>query len=137
MSGRQWFVDTSFWYVLLNRREALHASAVELLSSDPPHLITSSFVVAETASLLTKRRTKATAVAFLDTVIGDPGCTIVHPTLDQLAAAYELFASRPDWDFDLVDAVSFVLMRSHEVDAALTIDAHFVEMGFVVLPQRL
>ncbi|MEA3400032.1 MAG: hypothetical protein U9R79_02190 [Armatimonadota bacterium] len=61
-------------------------------------------------------------------------CEVTHPSEDQIRAAWDVFLSYPDWDFDLVDAISFTLMRDLEIDSALTLDRHFAEMGFTALP---
>jgi len=134
VTGEPWFVASSFWFVLMNGRDPLHKRARDLLETHEPRLVTSSFVMAETASLLTKRRTKAIAVTFVETVVGDPDCAVAHPTREQLEAAVALFTSRPDWGFDIVDAVSFTLMRDTGIQQALTLDGHFVQMGFAVMP---
>ena len=39
-----------------------------------------------------------------------------------------------DKDFSLVDCASFVVMRELRINPALTLDAHFGQMGFHVVP---
>jgi predicted nucleic acid-binding protein len=49
------------------------------------------------------------------------------------AAAWELLQQRPDKEYSLVDATSFVLMRALGIERAFTFDAHFAQEGFEVL----
>jgi predicted nucleic acid-binding protein len=44
-----------------------------------------------------------------------------------------LLTSRPDKDYSLCDAVSFVLMRKYNLTDALTTDKHFEQEGFTRL----
>ncbi len=128
------WVDSSFWFALANRDEPGHPGATELLRGYDGRLQTSTFVMAETASLLTKRGTKAGAVGFCWYVLNQSACEVTHPSSDQVQAAWDLFLSRPDWDFDFVDSLSFTMMRDLEIETALTFDHHFAEMGFTTLP---
>jgi uncharacterized protein len=45
----------------------------------------------------------------------------------------ELLGNRLDKNYSLCDAVSFILMREHRINEALTTDKHFVQEGFVRL----
>jgi predicted nucleic acid-binding protein len=42
----------------------------------------------------------------------------------------ELFASRPDKSWSMVDCISFIVMRREGISDALTGDHHFVQAGF-------
>jgi predicted nucleic acid-binding protein len=44
-----------------------------------------------------------------------------------------LLEERPDKDYSLCDAVSFVLMRQYNLADALTTDKHFEQEGFTRL----
>ncbi|MFO8079315.1 MAG: PIN domain-containing protein [Armatimonadota bacterium] len=131
---RRIWSDTSFWYAFLYRDEPVHADAVALIRDLEAEIITSTFAIAETASLVTKRGTKVHAIALYRYLDEAGECNIVHPSQGQFEAARDLFLSHPDWDFDLVDAISFTLMRDLEIDTALTLDSHFAQMGFETMP---
>ena len=56
------------------------------------------------------------------------------PLTDELyQQAFELFRSRPDKDWGLIDCVSFVVMRQRGLTEALTTDEHFEQAGFQAL----
>jgi len=48
-------------------------------------------------------------------------------------SAMQLLRARPDKTYSLCDAVSFVLMRLHNLQEALTTDRHFEQEGFIRL----
>jgi hypothetical protein len=58
---------------------------------------------------------------------------IVHVTPELDAAAWQLFVSRSDKNWSLVDCSSFVLMQERGILSALTSDRHFMQAGFQVL----
>jgi len=55
---------------------------------------------------------------------------------EQLAAAWREFVRNPDPKLSLCDAASFIVMRDRRVRRALTLDRHFVDAGFDVVPSR-
>src|SRR5207245_5944209 len=58
------FVDTSAFYALADRTDRLHSSAVRFVETNERLLVTSSFVVHETVTLIRMRLGHAAAVAF-------------------------------------------------------------------------
>ena len=130
-----WYVDTNFWYALVNARDRWHTSAALAHEAREGDTCSSSFVVAEVVSLLMKRAGKHSATTLLRTIEGDPSCEIIHPTPAQYVRARDLFARHPDWDFDLVDAISFIVMQDRGIERALTFDHHFEQMGFTTAPR--
>jgi len=46
---------------------------------------------------------------------------------------FELFRTRPDKEWGLVDCISFVVMKKQEITDALTADEHFTQAGFCAL----
>jgi len=48
-------------------------------------------------------------------------------------AAFQLFRSRQDKEWGLVDCLSFVVMQSLSITEALTADDHFNQAGFRAL----
>ena len=49
-------------------------------------------------------------------------------------AAWSLFEKRPDKSYSFTDCTSFVLMRRERIGAAVALDQHFTQEGFVVAP---
>lgn len=131
-----WFVDPSFWYALMNRDDSAQQAATLALEPRLGRICTTTYVLAETASLLTKRIDKTMAIALLRMARDQDFCEVIAPGPEALQRAEEMFAAHPDWDFDLVDAISFVVMRDNGIERALTFDHHFAQMGFTTAPGR-
>jgi len=97
-------------------------------------LCLSTHVVGEAMSLLTKRLSKSIALDTGRELVEAETVWVITPSDQDFADAWSLFCRYPDWDFDLIDAISFALMKREEIDAALTFDRHFAQMGFEALP---
>jgi predicted nucleic acid-binding protein len=119
---------------LLAPGDQSHAKAREVfdrLASMEAALATTSYVLVETYSLVTRR-------------LGLEAARGVHekisPLLDVLWVAGDLhdrglerFFRRGSRSFSLVDAVSFEVLNDHPADAVFVFDRHFEDEGFRVL----
>lgn len=129
------FLDTSAVYAVFDGDDAFHATAAEawrgLLASDAP-LHTSSYVLVELQALL-QRRLGLAAVDVLTTYVA-PFMSVAWVDERVHAQATAAALGSRDRDVSLVDHASFIIMRRLGVRTALTLDKHFVEQGFRVLP---
>lgn len=128
------FLDTSFIYVLSDSADPGHREAVDLYRDLSEPVVLSSYVLAEAMSLLTKRTTKSCAVRMGEHLTASSHVSVISPSQADFDEAWDLFAKYPDWDFDLIDAISFALMHREGIERALTFDYHFEQMGFTALP---
>lgn len=131
------FVDTSAFFALLADDDSRHEESLRWLDDvatgeKDEHLITHSYVVVESTSLIHARLGIAAVRAFLEHVL--PVCEIrfVHPELHARATSAYLAAlgRRPSF----VDRVSFELMRGEGVERAFAFDRDFVREGFEAVP---
>ncbi|HIC93330.1 MAG TPA: PIN domain-containing protein [Anaerolineae bacterium] len=132
------FVDTAGWAVLFISTEPQHAQASELFrrwKRQRRRLVTTNYVLAELVSLFISplRVPRPAQFRYVDAIKTAPYVEIVHvdPSLD--AAAWALLKSRPDRDWSLVDATSFIVMQKRGIIEALTTDHHFEQAGFMRL----
>jgi predicted nucleic acid-binding protein len=58
---------------------------------------------------------------------------LITHTLQLYEKAFELFRSRPDKEWGLVDCISFIVMQERKIEAALTADEHYIQAGFRAL----
>ena len=128
------YLDNSFIYALVDTGDRSHAVAQSAYEGYQGTLCLSSYVLAEVMSLLTKRFSKAVALHTGHDLVESAQTRVIYPSAAEVLEAWDLFAAHPDWDFDLVDAISFTMMRDLAIDTALTLDHHFAQMGFTVLP---
>lgn len=129
------FIDTGALYALCDRRDPAHARAKRFYEGCERSFLTTDFVFAEAMSLLTKRLGKKTAVTFGDGVRRSVRFRIEEPSPQAREAAWKDFATLLDKDWDLVDCLSFAVMAAFGVREAFGFDRHFVQRGFLLLPE--
>jgi predicted nucleic acid-binding protein len=131
------FVDTSGWLCYIDQRNSLHAATAAIVLSSTRkkrRLVTTNYVIAELIALLSLSRygmTRTQILARLNALKSDPNVDIVHIDEATNAEAWRLLEARPDKDWSLVDASSFVLMKRFGMAEALTTDRHFTQAQFV------
>lgn len=133
---REVFVDTSALYAAMNTADDQHHPAAELLDhmfSQDVTLVTSGHVVVETASLIQARLGFEAARTFLHLVV--PGLDIAWVDADLHARGLEAWLAARRRSLSLIDCISFALMHELRLVTAFTLDRHFAEQGFIVLPQ--
>ncbi|HON42283.1 MAG TPA: PIN domain-containing protein [Bacillota bacterium] len=132
------FVDTSAWFALLMAADQYHAAVraeYALAHSEGGIFITSSLVLGELHTLLLARTgTAAGFWSFRDDIALSGQVRVLHPTTNQLDMAFDLLRRRPDKSYSFVDATSFVMMRDESIHTALSLDRHFAQEGFAVIP---
>jgi len=87
-------------------------------------LVTTNYVLVELISLFTSplRVPRPTQFRYIDAIKTAPYVEIVHVDSALDAAAWALLKSRPDKEWSLVDAASFVVMQKRGIVEALTTD---------------
>ena len=121
---------------MADARDAAHAAAVDFYRSDDLPLLTTSLILVETVSLLTKRKGKSLALQVGAELLGSRRLRIVHVDESLQRQAWGLFNTARDKDWDLVDCVSFTVMRQHGIAEAFGFDRHFLQAGFRLVPER-
>jgi len=110
------FADTSGWGNALNRKEPFNALATQIVKqvrASGRRLITTNYVLAELVALLTSpmRVPKPQQIIDLGVIRSASWVDVVH--IDQAldVAAWNLWQSRPDKEWSLVECASFVVMQ--------------------------
>jgi predicted nucleic acid-binding protein len=129
------FVDTSALYAVLVGTEDGHEAAVaaleRLIKARRP-LLTTNYVLLETAALL-QRRFGLPAVRDLDTRLA-PLLQVRWVDEALHRRGMERLIRRDRRHLSLVDCVSFVVMELEGIEDALALDADFEAQGFRTLP---
>jgi len=125
--------DTSGLFSVFDVREKHHLLAVDLFrQAERP--LTTSYVLVELVSLMIARRVdQSSLLRFVRSVEEDRRIEIVWVPRSLHQSGMDLMQQRLDKTYTLCDAVSFVLMDSHEITEALTTDQHFEQEGFTRL----
>jgi predicted nucleic acid-binding protein len=123
-------LDTSGLLCLLHRVEPFHEKARHLYHSSRRKL-THDYVLAEWIALAQVRGVPRTlALEFVSDLIDNPDIHVVWTDETLYRAALSLLKHRLDKSYSLCDAVSFLILRQHDLDEALTTDHHFDQEGF-------
>ena len=129
------FVDTSAVLAVLDADDRGHsavARAWKTLLGDMNELVTSSYVLVETFALV-QSRLGVDATRALDQDLL-PALAVIWLDEDIHRAAVSALLTAGRRQLSLVDCASFETMRRHGITTALTLDSHFAEQGFDVLP---
>ncbi len=130
------FLDTSFSIALTIEKDNYHERAIDLteqIGIAETRIFTTQAVILEIGNSLSKLKYRRAAVGIIQRLQNDSNVSIISLTGELYDQAFELFSSRPDKEWGLVDCVSFVVMKAENIEAALTTDEHFLQAGFRAL----
>ena len=130
------FLDTSHALALVSKRDLHHRAARRVqaaLEARRDRIVTTRGVLLEFGNALHRPGERALCLRFLDAVRTDPAVDIVDIDDALYRRALDLYRSRPDKAWGLVDCASFVVMRERGIAGALTADRHFEQAGFRAL----
>ena len=130
------FLDTSHAIALSAITDQNHTKAIEIaeqIEDQNTRLVTTQAVLLGIGNALSKQKYRTAAIQLLESLELDPNVEIVTLTNELYEAAFQLFRSRQDKEWGLVDCISFIVMRSRGITTALTADDHFNQAGFRAL----
>jgi predicted nucleic acid-binding protein len=130
------FVDTAAWIALINQRDALHNSALEIsknLRQKQVSLVTTEFVLLEVAVGLCNLPIRLNTINFIDGLYQLPKLKIIRLDKILFDAGWQLYKQRLDKEWSLTDCISFVVMRYESITQAFTSDRHFEQARFIKL----
>jgi predicted nucleic acid-binding protein len=130
------FVDTSAFYALLTEEDEHNNRATRWLdqisTESDEQLVTHSYVVVETVSLVHRRLGPTLTRMFLEDLL--PVCTILFVDEPLHARASSAFLGGLGRRPSFVDRVSFELMRTERIRRAFAFDPDFTREGFETVP---
>lgn len=131
---QQYFADTWFFIARFDRDDSHHRQAVRLAARYPSAaFVTHDSVLMELLAYFSAHGAAARRKA-VDVVRDLVLTTEVIPGSRTLfTAALDLYATRLDKEYSLVDCMSMVLMRERGITHILTNDHHFTQERFTVL----
>jgi len=130
------FVDAVAWIALVNLHDSLHHRAKKVfaqLRTDKYGFLTSEFVLVKFANTLSSPAFRKNASGFIDGLRNSEDVEIVPASSDLFSLGLELYKSRVDKEWSLVDCTSFVVMNDYYITEAFTEDHHFEQAGFIKL----
>jgi predicted nucleic acid-binding protein len=124
------FLDTSGIYALADTDDANHNAAVtafQAAQNTGHRIVTSNYVLVESAALLQRRLGHKSALALLHDA---SKFDLIWITPEIHAQGVRRLQKTGSPKVSFVDAVSFVVMRMRGIDTYLGFDRHFEEEGF-------
>ena len=127
------FVDTFYVVALVNERDEYHAKANDLVEFyDKQPLLVTDAVLLEIGNSLA-RNYKSQVIEIFEEFFASKEVEIVRLDETLFNKAFQLYKTHADKSWGLVDCISFVVMREHDITDALTCDKHFAQAGFRAL----
>ena len=127
------FSDTAYYVAILNRRDALHSTAVAFSLGYAGRFVTTEFVLIEVANFFNRPTGRPAFIALVNNLRAAGNVDIIPASTELFDRGFQLFSSRPDKDWSLTDCISFVVMADLGLSDALTADRHFEQAGFTAL----
>ena len=127
------FADTFYWIALLNRGDSYHSRATSLKLDSSTRIVTTMWVLTETADALSPRKLRGPVAGFIRSLLSDPSVAVLPFDQQLFDRGLERFDRRHDKDWSLTDCISFVTMEEQNISESLTGDQHFEQAGFVAL----
>ena len=130
------FVDTSGFYSLLVHRDRMHAAASDYMARAARHqgrFVTTDYVLDEAVTLLKARGHGELIGPLFDAIDNSAAMRIEWTTSGRFDEARMFCIRHSDKAWSFTDCVSFLVMQSLGLVAALTSDRHFAQAGFQVL----
>jgi uncharacterized protein len=127
------FADTAYFVALARKRDQLHRQAWNLESHPPGKLLTTEWILTEVADTLADPSTREEFTHLIGRLRGRQDVKIIPASSEYFQKGCALYARCSDKGWSLTDCISFVVMREHRIDTALTSDGDFVQAGFLRL----
>lgn len=132
------FVDTAGWMACADAADAAHEKSCEARDAaleQGAMLLTTDYVIDETLTLIRKRISLRAAQTWWEQLEHSSRLLVEWIGVSRAEAARALFFRQKDKAYSFTDCTSFVVMKDLRVRHALTTDAHFRQMGFMILPE--
>jgi predicted nucleic acid-binding protein len=127
------FVDSFYFFAVLNPGDAAHKRAMEFSSRFSPPLVTTPWILTEVADGLARSANRDLVRRLLVNVRANPVNQLIAASDELFEKGVELYDSRPDEQWSLTDCISFVVMSERGIQEALTGDRHYEQAGFTAL----
>jgi len=125
------FVDTGAWFAYFVRRDPDHAAATEWMQQNHRLLVTTDYVLDELLTLLKLRESHRVAAAAGTVLLSDQVASLERISLEDIAAAWDVFREFDDKDWSFTDCTSKVVMERLGIPEAFSFDHHFDQFGTV------
>jgi predicted nucleic acid-binding protein len=127
------FADAFFFLALLNKRDAWHQRAIQLIDVMAGPIVTTQWVLVEVADAFSKPVDRSLFRKLLELIETDSKIQVIGASNLHFQRGVELYLSRNDKSWSLTDCISFVVMQQRSIQESLTGDQHFEQAGYKAL----
>ena len=128
------FVDTGAWFAYINAKDPDHSKIKDFLEAFDGRLVTSNYIFDEIVTLVLARLGHQRAIKVGEVLLNPRVVEMARIGAADERSAWQLFQERPDKMYSFTDCTSFVLMRRLNLATAITLDEHFAQDGFEIVP---
>ena len=132
------FVDSGAWIALLDRRDQYHSEAVAIynnLMQQRTQLLTTDYVIDETATHLRYKVNHSIAVQFLNLIENSKvtgRLTVAEIDSVLFQTADRLFRQYDTAELSFTDCTSFAVCQQHNISEAFAFDQDFTIIGIIL-----
>ena len=122
------FIDTSYYFSLLNPDDSNHKKALGLKNVySSNNRITTYAVIGELATIGAQRFDKKTTISFIDTILKGK-TNIVVESKELVMSTWQLFNQVPNKNISWVDCYSAAVIQKFKIENVLTFDQDFKQL---------
>ena len=132
-----YFLDTSYIIALEIKNEDYHSQVQQnwlVLADSQPLLITTTYIFDEVVTFFNSRNLHEKAVEIGNRLLKSPDIELIEINHYLFGQAWQYFQKYQDKSYSLTDCLSFIVMANRNISTALSLDNHFVQAGFQILP---
>ena len=133
-------LDTSYILALEIKNESDHQQVLEswaILAKSKPVLVTTTYIFDETVTFFNSRNLHNKAVEVGNRILSSPDIELVEIDKNLFNRGWQYFQTHQDKSYSLTDCLSFIVIKKREIVTDLTLDHHFLQAGFQILPSSL
>jgi predicted nucleic acid-binding protein len=128
------FVDTGPLIARYLKQDGKHTESIKqwdaLSKKQGVQLLTTGYVLSETATLLARRAGNQFAAERIRNITASSWIEVRYAGARETTAALNILSKFADQDLSFTDAVSFAVMRQEGLRDAISFDSHFERAGF-------
>ncbi|HAN76222.1 MAG TPA: nucleic acid-binding protein [Planktothrix sp. UBA8402] len=132
-----YFLDTSYILALEIKNEDAHQQVLQNwtnLAKSKPFLVTTTYIFDEIVTFFNSRNLHYKAVEVGNRLLESPDIELIEVDRTLFNEGWQFFQKYKDKSYSLTDCLSFIVMQEREIVTALTLDHHFLQAGFQILP---
>lgn len=130
------FVDTAYVQGLYNKSDQSHDVCKQAVAfaQKAKQLFITDAILMEIGNAFSTIQRRAQGGKIIRDFLKSNRMTVVHLSPEYFEKALQFYEKRSDKEWGLIDCFSFIVMQEFHLDSCLTVDHHFSQAGFKILP---